>query len=96
MGLVGAARSGVATLQNRIDSILMDTRLTEEAKRVDVATALGEGWGQIQTVIEDEAGGVLSRGLAQVERTLGGLRTVAPEDLARSEMGLRAALGAVS
>lgn len=96
MGLVRAAGSAVATLQNKVDSILMDTRLTQEAKQVDVATALGEGRGQIQTVIEDEAGGVMQRALAQVDWTLGRLKDVSPEALARSELGLRAALGVVS
>ncbi len=97
MGRGRAARGSVRALEQRVNQIWSNTeRFTLEARRVDVSTALGEGRAQIETVIMDEAGGILERAQAQVERTLGGLRDVTQEELARSEMGLRAAVNAAS
>lgn len=96
IGLVRTARSGVAALEQRVNSILGSARPSDQAKTADAASALGEGRAEIQTIIEDEAGGVMRRALAQVDGVLGRLKDVSPGELARSEMGLRAALNAAS
>lgn len=93
MVLVRTARMAVETLQTKIDSIWGDTvRLTPEAKRTDVALALGEGRVEIEALLAEQARGVLDRGYGYVEQTLGGLMVVPPEELAASERRLRAAL----
>ncbi len=67
MALVAGARSGVAALQSRVDSIWGDTdRLTPEARRSDVALALGEGRTSIEGMLQDEARGALNMGYAQI------------------------------
>jgi hypothetical protein len=91
------AKEAVADLQSRKDSIMSNTqRLTPQARQQDVAMALGEGRARIMGMLEDDARGVVDRGYAEVERTLGRLQDVDPEELAASERNLRVALNAAS
>jgi hypothetical protein len=94
IGLVRVARSGVAALQTRVESIWGDVRLTEQAKRVDISTALGEGRVAIEGLLEDEAVGALNRGVAQVERAIGRLKDVPADELSTTELALRPVLDA--
>lgn len=97
IALVRTALGAVEALQNKIDSIWGDTqRLTPEARRTDVALALGEGRVEIEAMLQEQARGIVDRGYAQIEGTLGRLTAVPPEELAASERVLRAALDAAS
>lgn len=91
------ARGQVGELSRRINSIMSNTaRLTPEARRDDVAAALGEERPRILAILAGEARSALELEYAGVERTLGTLTAVSPEELAEAERNLRPALAAAA
>lgn len=88
VGFVRVARSGVVTLETEINRIMSDTaRLTPEARRSDVATALAEGTTRILAILREEARTSLNNWIAVQDDALVKLTAVAPDQLeARSRV----------
>ncbi len=82
IGFVREARGRVGALQGVVESIwAMEERLTPEARRKDVSMAPAEGRSGVEGILET-ARGALAMGYADIERTLGKLTEVEPEELA--------------
>lgn len=96
IGHVRGAISGVEAVRNKKDSIWSDTeRLTEPARRKDISMVIIEGKVSIDGVMED-ARDIVSRGNDEIDRTLGSLLHVEPEDLQRRATLLAPVLGAAT
>lgn len=89
---VREAGERVGALRGVVESIwAMEERLTPEARRKDVSMALAEGRSGIEGILET-ARGALGMGYADIERTLGKLTEVEPEELAARAVVLGPAL----